>query len=54
MFRDAYYREDNYASSNNDLLWPNYHIDLQDRGWENPDKVRENNISFNASLSIQW
>lgn len=54
MFGDAYYNDKTYTGSSSYVLWPNSHISLADRGWENPDKVRENNISLNAGLSFTW
>ena len=54
MFGDAYYNDKQYTGSSSYALWPNSHITLQDRGWENPDKVRENNISLNAGLNFTW
>ena len=54
MFSDAYYNDKLYTGASDYALWPNYHITLQDRGWENPDKVRENNLSLNAGLSFVW
>lgn len=54
MFQDTYYNDKLYTGLSTFTLWPNSHIDLRDRGWENPDKVRENNISFNTSLSFTW
>lgn len=54
MFGDAYYNDKIYTGSSSYALWPNSYIQLADRGWENPDKVRENNISFNAGLNFTW
>jgi hypothetical protein len=54
LFGDSYYDDRNYTGESSYLLWPNQYIVLTDRGWENPDKVRESNISFNTSLSIAW
>ena len=57
LFGDAYYNDKIYTgagASADYALWPNYHLNLQNRGWENPDKVRENNISLNAGLSFVW
>ena len=54
LFGDAYYNDKTYTGSSSYALWPNSHIQLANRGWENPDKVRENNISFNAGLSLNW
>ncbi|MEN6444616.1 MAG: hypothetical protein ABFC98_01065 [Candidatus Cloacimonas sp.] len=54
MFGDAYYNDKTYTGSSTYVLWPNSHITLQNRGWENPDKVRENNISLNAGLNFTW
>lgn len=54
LFGDDYYNDKNYTGNSTYLLWPNQYIVLADRGWENPDKVRESNISFNTSLSFTW
>jgi hypothetical protein len=54
LFGDAYYDDREYTGSTTYVLWPNSHLSLQNRGWENPDKVRENNISLNAGLSFTW
>lgn len=54
MFRDKYYDDTEYTNSSTYQLWPNQYIVLTDRGWENPDKVRESNLSLSASLSISW
>ncbi|MDD4310351.1 MAG: hypothetical protein PHO32_08225, partial [Candidatus Cloacimonetes bacterium] len=54
MFGDAYYNDKIYTGSSSYVLWPNSHIQLQNRGWENPDKIRENNISLNAGLNFTW
>ncbi len=54
LFGDAYYDDRQYTGSTSYVLWPNSHISLANRGWENPDKVRENNISLNAGLSFTW
>ncbi len=54
MFGDAYYNDKTYTGSSSYVLWPNSHVTLANRGWENPDKVRENNISLNAGLSFTW
>ncbi|HNZ33547.1 MAG TPA: hypothetical protein PKJ22_04705 [Candidatus Cloacimonas sp.] len=54
MFTDTYYNDKIYTGSSTYVLWPNSHITLADRGWENPDKVRENNITLNAGLNFTW
>ncbi|MDI9571699.1 MAG: hypothetical protein QM209_00790, partial [Candidatus Cloacimonadota bacterium] len=54
MFGDAYYNDKQYTGSSSYVLWPNSHITLKNRGWENPDKIRENNISLNAGLNFTW
>jgi hypothetical protein len=54
LFGDAYYNDKLYTGQSSYVLWPNQYIVLADRGWENPDKVRENNISFTTSLSYTW
>jgi hypothetical protein len=54
LFGDAYYNDKIYTGSNSYTLWPNQYINLQNRGWENPDKVKENFITLNAGLSFSW
>jgi len=54
LFADSYYNDKTYSGNSTYALWPNSHITLADRGWENPDKVRENNISLNAGLTFNW
>nr|MDK2850467.1 hypothetical protein [Candidatus Cloacimonadota bacterium] len=54
LFGDAYYNDKIYTGSSSYSLWPNQYIDLQNRGWENPDKVKENFITLNAGLSFSW
>ncbi len=57
MFGDAYYNDKTYtgASTNSANIWTNpQYVTLVTRGWDNPDKVRENNISLNAGISFTW
>jgi uncharacterized protein (UPF0333 family) len=54
LFMDSYYNDKTYTGNTQYVLWPNQYIELRDRGWENPDKVRENNISLNAGLTFTW
>ncbi len=57
MFGDAYYNDKVYtgASNNSANIWTNpQYVNLVTRGWDNPDKVRENNISINAGISFTW
>lgn len=54
LFMDTYYDDTHYTGLNNEVLWPNTYIELKDRGWENPDQVRENIISLTTSLSFKW
>lgn len=54
MFGDAYYNDKPYTGGSSYQLWPNSHIQLTNRGWENPDKVRESNVSLSASLGFVW
>ena len=47
LFNDSYY---DYEE-----LWANYqYLNLQDRGWENPDTVKETFINIQSSISFQW
>lgn len=54
LFGDAYYNDKIYTGSSSYTLWPTSYIDLQNRGWENPDKVKESFITLNAGLSFSW
>lgn len=54
LFGDSYYNDKLYTGNSTYLLWPNQYIVLSDRGWENPDKVRESNLNLSASLSVSW
>ncbi len=44
LFMDEYYE--------NSSLWPNTHINLQNRDWSNPDTVKENIFDFMFSLTL--
>ncbi len=47
LFMDSYY--------DYDALWANpQYIDLQDRGWENPDTVKETILELKTSVSFNW
>jgi len=47
LFNDSYYDYED--------LWANYYyVNLQDRGWENPDKVEETFVEVSSSLSFKW
>jgi hypothetical protein len=47
LFQDSYY---DYAA-----LWSNYnYLNLQDRGWENPDTVKETFFKIQTSISFKW
>ncbi len=54
LFGDGYYNDKIYTGQNSYLLWPNQYIELRNRGWENPDKVKENYITLNAGISFSW
>lgn len=54
LFGDKYYDDTLYTGAANEQLWPNTYINLQNRGWENPDKVKENIVSLNAGISFSW
>jgi hypothetical protein len=54
LFGDKYYDDTLYTGAANEQLWPNTYIDLRNRGWENPDKVKENIVSLNAGVSFSW
>ncbi|HPR18567.1 MAG TPA: hypothetical protein PLD62_10015 [Candidatus Cloacimonadota bacterium] len=47
LFQDTYYDHED--------LWANYqYINLQDRGWDNPDTVKEAILGLKASVSFDW
>lgn len=47
LFNDSYYDHAN--------LWANYqYLNLQDRGWENPDTVKERFVNLQTSISFNW
>jgi len=47
MFKDSYYDHED--------LWENYfYLNLQDRGWENPDTINETFINLKSAVSFTW
>jgi len=47
LFMDSYYDHED--------LWENYfYLNLQDRGWENPDTVHESFINLKSAISFTW
>lgn len=48
LFSDSYY----YAGHT--YLWPNTHINIQDRDWSNPDKVKEAYLKANLSFTYKY
>lgn len=47
LFMDSYYDHED--------LWENYfYLNLQDRGWENPDTVHETFINLKSAISFKW
>jgi len=47
LFMDSYYDHED--------LWENYYyLNLQDRGWENPDTVNETFINLKSAVSFTW
>lgn len=47
LFRDRYY---NYPQ-----LWVNpQYINLKDRGWDNPDKVKESFVTISTGITLTW
>lgn len=47
LFMDSYYDHED--------LWDNYfYLNLQDRGWENPDTVKETFINLKSAVSFTW
>ena len=53
-FRDSYYNDKIYTGNNAYALWPNSHITLKDRGWDNPDKISENYVTVITGLTFAW
>ncbi len=54
LFPDGYYNDKTYTGSANYTLWPRGYIDLVDRDWGNPDKVKENFITMNVGISYSF
>lgn len=54
LFRDGYYDDKKYSGLTSYLVWPNSYIYPTDRGWENPDKVRETFTQMSAGLTWTW
>jgi hypothetical protein len=54
LFRDGYYDDKEYTGLTAFILWPNSHILPTDRGWENPDKVRESFTQISTGLTWTW
>jgi len=54
LFKDSYYNDKLYSGSSTYALWPNSYINLADRDWRNPDKIRENDVTLRAALSFTW
>jgi hypothetical protein len=47
LFPDSYY--------DYEALWSNYfYLNLEDRGWENPDTVKETFFNIQTSISFKW
>jgi hypothetical protein len=46
LFPDSFY--------NHSYLWPNYHLNLTDRDWSNPDKVKEALLKANLSFTFKY
>ncbi len=54
MFRDGFYDDRIHTGMTSYILWPNSHIMPTDRGWENPDKVRESFTQISTGLTWSW
>jgi long-subunit fatty acid transport protein len=57
LFKDTYYNDKLYnEGATSYMLWPNssHSIVLVDRGWENPDSVRETFVKVLASITYTW
>lgn len=54
LFPDGYYNDKTYTGSATYTLWPRGYIDLVDRDWGNPDKVKENFITMNVGISYSF
>ncbi len=48
LFADSFYY------SGHSYLWPNTHINIQDRDWDNPDKVKEAFLKANVSFTYKY
>lgn len=54
LFPDSYYNDKTYTGANTYTLWPRGYIDLVDRDWGNPDKVKESFITMNVGISYSF
>jgi len=54
LFRDGYYNDKRYTGLSSYIVWPNQYIFPTDRGWENPDKIRETITQLSAGLTWTW
>jgi len=54
LFADSYYNDKTYTGLTSYLLWPNSHITPSDRGWENPDTVKESFYQLMTSVTWRW
>jgi hypothetical protein len=57
LFKDTYYNDKQYNdNAATYLLWVNssHPITIADRGWENPDAVRETFVKVLASITYTW
>ncbi len=55
LFGDSFYNDRIHTGHSTALLWRNpQYLNLSDRGWENPDKVRESFVTLSTGLSFTW
>lgn len=54
MFGDKYYDDKQYSGLSSFMLWPNTHIALANRDWNNPDKVLETFTTLTTGLTFNW
>lgn len=55
MFGDSFYNDKIHTGHSTSLLWRNpQYLSFTDRGWENPDKVRESFITLSTGLTFTW
>ncbi len=55
MFGDSYYNDRTHTGHSSSILWRNsQNLSFANRGWENPDKIRESFITLSTGLTFTW